>query len=155
MRWSTALPGCGWTPSPRGWPCTSARPRPTSAPGLLDALRAGPAAQPGILATPGKAVLDLAVTEMNKGAAIDRLRGDAAVFFAGDDVTDETVFARLRPGDVGVKVGEGETAAHYRVADPAEVATVLQELLAARSGGVTSLRRTAGPPAVPRWWSPR
>ena len=100
---------------------------------VLDALRAGPAAQPGVLTTPGKAVLDLAVTEMNKGEAVDRLRGDAAVFFAGDDVTDETVFARLRPGDVGVKVGEGETAAHYRVADPAEVAAVLQDLLAARS----------------------
>jgi trehalose 6-phosphate phosphatase len=101
---------------------------------VLDALRAGPAAQPGILATPGKAVLDLAVTEMNKGAAIDRLRGDAAVFFAGDDVTDETVFTRLRPGDIGVKVGDGETAAHHRAADPAEVATVLQQLLDARSG---------------------
>lgn len=100
---------------------------------VLDALRAGPAAQPGIVVTPGKAVLDLAVTEVNKGVAIDRLRGDATVFFAGDDVTDETAFARLRPGDVGVKVGEGETAARYRVADPAELATVLQELLAARS----------------------
>ena len=100
---------------------------------VLDALRAGPATQPGILATPGKAVLDLAVTEMNKGEAIDRLRGDAAVFFAGDDVTDETAFKRLRPGDVGVRVGDGETAAHHRVADPAEVAAVLQELLAARS----------------------
>jgi trehalose 6-phosphate phosphatase len=80
-------------------------------------------------------VLDLAVTEVNKGVAIDRLRDDATLFFAGDDVTDETAFARLRPGDVGVKVGEGETAARYRVADPAELAALLQELLAARGRG--------------------
>jgi trehalose 6-phosphate phosphatase len=99
---------------------------------ILDALRAGPAAQPGILVTPGKAVLDLAVTEMNKGEAIDRLRGDAAVFFAGDDVTDETAFALLRPGDIGVKVGDGDTAATHRVADPTALAELLEELLAAR-----------------------
>ena len=81
---------------------------------MLDALRGGPAAAPGIVVTPGKAVLDLAVTEMSKGLALDRMRGDAAVFFAGDDVTDETAFARLRPGDVGVKVGDGDTAAANR-----------------------------------------
>jgi trehalose 6-phosphate phosphatase len=99
---------------------------------VLDKVRAGPAAAPGIVTTPGKAVLDLAVTEMSKGVALDRLRGGATVFFAGDDVTDETVFTRLRPGDVGVKVGEGETAARYRVADPAALAAVLGQLLAAR-----------------------
>jgi hypothetical protein len=32
-----------------------------------------------------------------------------------------------------VKVGDGDTAARQRVADPAAVATVLKELLAARS----------------------
>jgi trehalose 6-phosphate phosphatase len=100
---------------------------------VLDALRGGPAAAPDIVVTPGKAVLDLAVTDMSKGVALDRMRGDAAVFFAGDDVTDETAFARLRPGDVGVKVGEGETAAPYRVADPAALADLLGELLAARA----------------------
>jgi trehalose 6-phosphate phosphatase len=99
---------------------------------VLDALRDGPAAAPGILSTPGKAVLDLAVTDVNKGLALDRMRGDAAVFFAGDDVTDETAFARLRPGDVGVKVGEGDTAAAHRVPDPAALAELLGRLLAAR-----------------------
>ena len=100
---------------------------------VLDALRAGPAAEPGIVTTPGKAVLDLAVTDMNKGIALDRMRGAAAVFFAGDDVTDETAFARLRPGDVGVKVGDGDTAAAHRVPDPTALAELLKELLAARS----------------------
>jgi trehalose 6-phosphate phosphatase len=100
---------------------------------VLDALRAGPAAEPGIVTTPGKAVLDLAVTDMNKGIALDRMRGSAAVFFAGDDVTDEAVFARLRPGDVGVKVGDGDTAATHRVPDPTALVELLEELLAARS----------------------
>jgi trehalose 6-phosphate phosphatase len=99
---------------------------------VLHALRDGPAAAPGIVSTPGKAVLDLAVTDMNKGIALDRMRGDAAVFFAGDDVTDETAFARLRPGDIGVKVGEGDTAATHRVPDPAALAELLGQLLAAR-----------------------
>ncbi|HEY0815793.1 MAG TPA: trehalose-phosphatase [Pseudonocardia sp.] len=110
---------------------------------ILDAVRTGPAAAKGIVTTPGKDVLDLAVTDMSKGVALDRLRGDAAVFFAGDDVTDETVFVRLRPGDVGVKVGEGDTAAGHRVADPAALAAVLQELLAARAHGPDA----AGSPA--------
>ena len=99
---------------------------------VLDALRVGPAAAPGIVVTPGKAVLDLAVTDMSKGVALDRMRGDTTVFFAGDDVTDETAFARLRPGDVGVKVGDGDTAAAHRVPDPAALAAVLEKLLAAR-----------------------
>jgi len=99
---------------------------------VMDALRAGPAAAEGIVSTPGKEVLDLAVTTTSKGAAIDRIRGGAAVFFAGDDVTDETAFTRLRPGDLGVKVGDGDTAAAHRVPDPAALAAVLEELLAAR-----------------------
>lgn len=99
---------------------------------VLQALREGPATAPGIVTTPGKQVLDLAVTDMNKGIALDRMRGDAAVFFAGDDVTDETAFARLRPGDVGVKVGEGDTAATHRVPDPEALAEMLARLLATR-----------------------
>lgn len=104
--------------------------------GVLDAVRAGPAGWPGVDATEGKAVLDLAVVETSKGAAIDALRERLAadgVLYVGDDVTDETALARLRPGDVGVKVGDGETAAAYRVPSPAEVTTLLEMLLAARA----------------------
>lgn len=104
---------------------------------VLDAVRRGPATREGIVATPGKAVLDLAVMKVDKGMALDLLRERTkpdAVLFAGDDVTDETAFARLRPGDLGVKVGEGETAAEFRVPEPADVGVLLELLLAARSG---------------------
>lgn len=103
---------------------------------VLDAVGAGPAARDGIEATPGKAVLDLSVVRMDKGAALDVLRERVkadAVLFAGDDVTDETAFARLRPGDVGVKVGPGETLAAHRVDGPPDVAVLLERLLAART----------------------
>lgn len=103
---------------------------------VLDAVRAGPAARPGIEATPGKAVLDLAVLQVNKGLALDVLRERTkadAVLFAGDDVTDETAFVRLRAGDVGVKVGDGDTAAEHRVPGPPEMAALLEHLLAFRA----------------------
>ncbi|GAA3247794.1 hypothetical protein GCM10017691_57350 [Pseudonocardia petroleophila] len=107
-------------------------------PRVLDAVRTGPAARPGVEATPGKDVLDLAVLQVNKGMAVDVLRervGADAVLFAGDDVTDETAFARLGAGDVGVKVGDGDTAAAHRVAGPPDVARLLELLLAARDRG--------------------
>jgi trehalose 6-phosphate phosphatase len=102
---------------------------------VLDAVRAGPATSDGVEATPGKAVLDLSVARMDKGAALDRLRESVAadaVLFAGDDVTDEKAFARLRPGDVGVKVGPGDTAAQHRVDGPPDVSTLLRQLVEAR-----------------------
>jgi trehalose 6-phosphate phosphatase len=102
---------------------------------VLDAVRSGPARLPGVTATEGKAVLEMAVVQVSKGSAIDTLRerlGADAVLFVGDDVTDETAFARLRPGDVGIKVGDGETAARYRVGTPDDVTLVLEQLLAAR-----------------------
>ncbi len=102
---------------------------------VLDAVRAGPAAWDGIETTPGKAVLDLSVARMNKGAALDLLRereAADAVLFAGDDVTDETAFARLRPGDVGVKVGPGDTAAQHRVDAPQDIPALLRQLAETR-----------------------
>ncbi len=112
---------------------------------VMAAVRSGPAARPGVEATPGKAVLDLAVLQVSKGSAIETLRerlGADAVFFAGDDVTDETAFAVLRPRDVGVKVGDGQTRAAHRVADPAEMTGVLETLLAARTTRATAPQPT-------------
>jgi trehalose 6-phosphate phosphatase len=104
---------------------------------VLAAAAAGPGARPGIESIPGKAVLDMSVMRTTKGSAIDLLRERVkadAVVFGGDDVTDETALARMRPGDVGIKVGEGETVAGYRVADPEAVTELLTVLLEARKG---------------------
>ncbi|MET0456826.1 MAG: trehalose-phosphatase [Mycobacterium sp.] len=89
----------------------------------------------GVELTEGKSVLEFAVISTDKGEAIDIIRDEnhatAAVFF-GDDVTDEKAFRRLRDGDVGVKVGPGETLAAYRVDSPDDVADALQYLLESR-----------------------
>jgi trehalose 6-phosphate phosphatase len=85
--------------------------------------------------TEGKAVLEFAVISTDKGEAIDiiRQRDDAtAVVFFGDDVTDEKAFARIRDGDVGVKVGPGDTFAAYRVGSPEDVEAALTHLLEQR-----------------------
>jgi trehalose 6-phosphate phosphatase len=82
--------------------------------------------------TAGKAVLEFAVVSTDKGEAVDILReqtASTAVLFVGDDVTDEKAFARMRDGDVGVKVGPGETLAGFRVDAPDDVATALTYLL--------------------------
>ncbi len=87
----------------------------------------------------GKDVLELSVRETNKGDAIEHLRRYTvadAVFFAGDDVTDEDAFAALLPDDVGVKSGQGRTEAAFRVAGPAEIASVLSTLATFREGDV-------------------
>jgi trehalose 6-phosphate phosphatase len=85
--------------------------------------------------TEGKSVLEFAVISTDKGEAIDIMReqvdATAAVFF-GDDVTDEKAFRRMRAGDVGVKVGPGETLAGYRVESPEDVAAALEYLLQRR-----------------------
>jgi trehalose 6-phosphate phosphatase len=97
----------------------------------------GPGGWAGVSVTPGKEVVELSVSTATKGIALQQLRDlcDAqAVLYVGDDVTDERAFEVLRPdeGDIGVKVGDGETAAAYRLAGPADVLELL-ELLAACS----------------------
>jgi trehalose 6-phosphate phosphatase len=78
--------------------------------------------------TEGKSVLEFAVISTDKGEAIDIIRdrdNATAVVFFGDDVTDEKAFRRMRDGDVGVKVGPGDTLAAYRVESPDDVEAAL------------------------------
>ena len=91
----------------------------------------------------GKDIIEFSVRGANKGDGIQRLREytkATAVLFAGDDVTDEDGFAVLRPAggaaegaDVGIKVGDGATAAQFRVADERAIATLLTLLADARA----------------------
>ncbi len=84
----------------------------------------------------GKKVCELLLVPTDKGKALNTVRatvGATAVLFLGDDVTDEDAFRTLHGPDVGVKVGEGETAAPFRVDSPEEVAILLAELSARRA----------------------
>jgi trehalose-phosphatase len=105
---------------------------------VREAALAGPGRWPGVQVTTGKEIVELAVVGTHKGTALSALRtrtGAGAVLFLGDDVTDENAFAVLDAGDVGVKVGPGETRARFRVPDPPAAVEVLESLLAARGGG--------------------
>jgi trehalose 6-phosphate phosphatase len=104
---------------------------------LLADAAAGPGADPALTSKPGKDVLELAVTDADKGSALLRLRaetGAVGVLYLGDDVTDEDGFTAIAPDGVSVKVGDGETAARFRVPDldaVRDLLTRLVELLAA------------------------
>ncbi|MEZ0165303.1 trehalose-phosphatase [Kineococcus sp. LSe6-4] len=107
------------------------------------AVLAGPATWEGVHALRGKEVVELGAVELGKGAGLLRLRerlsADGppveAVLFAGDDVTDEDAFTALDPGagDVTVKVGDGQSAAGFRVQGPVDVAGLLHRLADLRS----------------------
>lgn len=90
------------------------------------------AEHPEVTLLEGKEVLELTVATRTKGDVIRDLAVDyQGVIYVGDDVTDETVFAVLGPDDVGVKVGEGPTAAGFRVAGVPEVVDLLEMLVRA------------------------
>lgn len=106
-----------------------------AAPALAEASRLGDAA--GIHLTRGKSVVELSVLDATKGAALRQLAarvGAEATFYAGDDVTDETAFSALDVdgGDVTIKVGDGGTAAGYRLPDVPQVVAALRLLVGHR-----------------------
>lgn len=79
----------------------------------------------------GHAVVEVAASTSSKSLAVARLREQlrpASVAFVGDDLADEAVFATLREPDIGIKVGDGDTAASARLASPAEVVAMLRAL---------------------------
>jgi len=69
----------------------------------------------------GKMVIEVKPAAADKGRAVRRFMEDAPFrgrvpVFVGDDVTDEDGFQVARTlGGFGIKIGEGDTAAHFRI----------------------------------------
>ncbi|WP_240675507.1 trehalose-phosphatase [Cellulomonas endophytica] len=93
-------------------------------------------AELGVGVLHGKSVVEMSVLDADKGSALQALLGELgarAVVYAGDDVTDENAFRALAEDARGaavltVKVGDGDTAATHRLADPEGVAGALTAL---------------------------
>ncbi|GAA5100174.1 hypothetical protein GCM10025760_37200 [Microbacterium yannicii] len=84
----------------------------------------------------GHNIVEFAFRHEGKDSAIAELRervGATAVLFAGDDVTDEDALASLGADDLGVRVGDGPTAAAVRVPDIAALAELLTLLATERT----------------------
>lgn len=84
----------------------------------------------------GHNIVEFAFRHEGKDSAIAELRdrvGATAVLFAGDDVTDEDAMRSLGPADLGVRIGDGPTAATVRVPDIAALAELLTLLAAERT----------------------
>jgi trehalose 6-phosphate phosphatase len=97
---------------------------------LLEEARA--AADSSLTLKPGKDVLEMAVTDADKGSALRRLAAELGVagsLYLGDDVTDEDGFRALAgPDDVTVKIGGGSTEARHRVPDTVGAVALLDRL---------------------------
>ena len=91
---------------------------------------------PGWRRRTGHNIVEYSFRHEGKDTALAALReetGATAVFFAGDDVTDEDAMRTLGAGDLGVRVGDGATAARVRVADPKELAALLSVMAQMRA----------------------
>jgi trehalose 6-phosphate phosphatase len=96
---------------------------------------------PGLTTRFGKNIVEFAIHDATKGDAIERLReyvGADAVFFAGDDTTDEDAIAVLAANDLGVRVGDAPSVARLRVAGTHEIAEVLKVLTDRRAAAVSA-----------------
>lgn len=84
----------------------------------------------------GHDIVEYAFRHEGKDTAVAELRkrvGATAALFAGDDVTDEDALRSLHELDLGVRVGDGETAARVRVTDIEAMADLLTRLAAERA----------------------
>ena len=81
----------------------------------------------------GKDVVEIRPGELNKGVAVRRIASDfpdRTPIYLGDDVTDEDAFQALGDNAITVKIGEGETAARYRLSDVEAVVAYLKRYAA-------------------------
>jgi trehalose 6-phosphate phosphatase len=108
----------------------------TDAERALDLVRGLADEMAGTFCLEGKLVIELSTRPLDKGSALRALiEADPArlVLFAGDDITDESAMAVLRPDAVAIRVGEGESLARYRVPDPQSMLEALATLATIRA----------------------
>ncbi len=78
----------------------------------------------------GKDVVELRPEGISKGHAVSRIakaHQQHQPVYIGDDTTDEEAFKALGQNAVTIKVGDGETAARYRLPNVASVIAYLQK----------------------------
>lgn len=89
---------------------------------------------PDFILMPGKMVLEARQRGISKGQALRAFMREEPFLgrtpiFIGDDTTDEDAFiAAQELGGVGIKLGEGDTAARMRIANVASVHALIQGL---------------------------
>ncbi len=80
----------------------------------------------------GKKIVEVSSMQVNKGVAVRHflnLTDYDAVLCAGDDETDESMFNAVADRTVSIKVGEGQTAAKYRIPSPRAFREFLSQVL--------------------------
>lgn len=83
----------------------------------------------------GKGVAEFSVREGTKADGIAALKEQTepvSTLFAGDDLTDEDGFRELSAEDIGIRVGDGNTIAKYRLPDVNSVAQALATIYVER-----------------------
>jgi trehalose 6-phosphate phosphatase len=136
LRGILGAPGVGIELKPVGLGIHSRLAAPEDERAAQDAARAAAERVGGFTARDGKNIVEFSVRDVTKGDGVELLRertGATAVLYSGDDVTDEDGFAVMRTDDMGIKVGDGDTRAGFRVPDPDALAVVLARLADVRS----------------------
>lgn len=108
----------------------------------IEAMQRAVEHSPGLTLLRGKMVVEAKPGGASKGAAIEAFMAEPPFagrtpLFVGDDITDEVGFATVqRMQGLGVKVGEGSTAAWKRIESPAVFREQLQLAVAHKAGKV-------------------
>ena len=84
----------------------------------------------------GAKVVEVRPIGVNKGAVVPLILntsgGVSRIIAIGDDRTDEDLFAALPASALSIRVGDGQSIAQYRLADPHDVRQFLKTYLGAR-----------------------
>lgn len=114
---------------------------PSSVESFLTLVKALASDHPGLRLVPGTYVVEAVLHDQHKGLALEWAKswcGATSIVFIGDDVTDEDAFRVLGRDDVGIKIGDAESAARFRVPGQASVVLVLRTLAEARRAALQS-----------------